>query len=86
MLHRYADRAVLIHMKDRTVGAPTGFAMGSVAEHFTELGTGSIDWPELLQQAKRQGIKYAFLDQDETKEPVFDSMKQSFAYLKKLDV
>lgn len=86
MLHRYADRAVLVHMKDRTAGAPTGFAMGAVAEHFTELGTGSIAWPELLKQAKRQGIKYAFLDQDETKPPVFESMKQSFGYLKRLDV
>jgi sugar phosphate isomerase/epimerase len=86
IIHRYADRAVLIHMKDRTPGAPTGFAMGSVAEHFTELGTGSIAWPELLKQAKQQGIKYAFLDQDETKEPVFESMKQSYDYIKKINV
>ncbi|MBB5058317.1 sugar phosphate isomerase/epimerase [Granulicella aggregans] len=86
MLKRYADRLVLFHMKDRTVGAPTGFAMGAVAEHFTELGTGSIAWPELLKQAKRQGVKYAFLDQDKTKPPVFESMKESFDYLKKLNV
>jgi sugar phosphate isomerase/epimerase len=86
MLAKYKDRARLIHMKDRIKGAPTGFAMGPTAEHFTELGTGSLDWPALLKQARSQGIKYAFLDQDETAGPVFTSMTESFDYLKKLSV
>jgi len=86
MLRQYADRAVLIHLKDRTPGAPTGYVMDASAHHFTELGKGSIAWPELLKQARRQGIKYAFLDQDETSEPVLESMKQSFDYLKKINV
>ena len=86
MLKRYADRLVLFHMKDRLAGAPTGFEMGKVAEHFTELGTGTIAWPALLKQARALGVKYAFLDQDETKGPVLESMTQSFGYLKKLDV
>ena len=86
ILAKYKDRAKLIHLKDRTVGAPTGFAMGPVAEHFTELGTGSIAWPALLKQARSQGIKYAFLDQDETAIPVSESMNESYAYLKKLNV
>lgn len=82
MLRKYADRARLIHLKDRKAGAATGFAMGPVAEHFTELGTGTIAWPALIEQAKQQGIRYAFLDQDETAGPVIASMKESFAYLK----
>jgi len=86
MLAKYKDRARLIHLKDRTPGAPTGFEMGKVAEHFTELGTGTIAWPALLAQARSQGIKYAFLDQDETSGPVFESMAKSFSYLKKLNV
>ena len=86
MMKRYSDRTVLVHLKDRIAGAPTGFAMDGTARNFTELGKGSIAWPELLKQAKRQGVKYAFLDQDDTKEPVLESMKESFDYLKKLDV
>jgi sugar phosphate isomerase/epimerase len=82
MLAKYADRARLIHLKDRKAGAATGFAMGPVAEHFTELGKGTIAWPALIEQAKRQGIRYAFLDQDETSGPVIASMTESFAYLK----
>jgi sugar phosphate isomerase/epimerase len=82
MLAKYADRARLIHLKDRQAGAPTGFVLDASAEHFTELGKGSIAWPALIEQAKRQGIRYAFLDQDETAGPVVDSMTASFAYLK----
>jgi sugar phosphate isomerase/epimerase len=86
ILASFADRARLIHLKDRTAGAPTGFVMGPSAAHFTELGKGSIAWPKLLEQAKRQGIKYAFLDQDETAGPVVESLATSFAYLKGLNV
>jgi sugar phosphate isomerase/epimerase len=82
MLAKYANRARLIHLKDRLAGAPTGFVMGASAEHFTELGKGTIAWPTLIEQAKRQGIRDAFLDQDETAGPVVESMTESFAYLK----
>jgi sugar phosphate isomerase/epimerase len=86
MLTKYADRARLIHLKDRTAGAPIGYVLGPSAEHFTELGKGTIDWPGLIAQAKRQGIRYALLDQDETAGPVLDSMRESFAYLKTLHI
>jgi len=84
MLAKYADRARVIHLKDRTAGAPIGYEMGPSAEHFTELGKGTIDWPKLIAQAKRQGIRYAFLDQDETAGPVVESMSESFAYLHRI--
>ena len=50
-------------------------------QHITELGKGSIPWQPLISQARAQGVKLAFLDQDETKLPVFESMKESFDYL-----
>jgi len=86
MLAKYADRARVIHLKDRTAGAPIGYEMGSSAEHFTELGKGTIPWPKLIAQARRQGIQYAFLDQDETAGPVIASMSESFTYLKTLGI
>jgi sugar phosphate isomerase/epimerase len=82
MLAKYKERARLIHLKDRRAGAATGFVMGPSAEHFTELGKGTIAWPALIEQAKRQGIQYAYLDQDETAGPVVVSMAESFGYLK----
>ncbi len=86
MLTRHADRARLIHLKDRTPNAPTSYDMDATSEHFTELGKGTIHWPALLAQARKQGIRYAFLDQDETSEPVLQSMKESYAYLHSLKV
>ncbi len=86
MLKKYANRVRLVHMKDRVAGAPTGYDMGKVAEHFTELGKGSLTWTVLLAQAKAQGVRHAFLDQDETAGPVMESMRESFAYLKTLQI
>lgn len=86
MLTRYADRVVLIHMKDRTPDAPVTYNMDKESEHFTDVGKGTIDWPKLLGQAKRQGVKYAFVDQDETAGPVVDSLRASYGYLKTLKV
>jgi sugar phosphate isomerase/epimerase len=85
MMKTYKNRVKLIHLKDRTPGAPTSYTMGPEGQHFTEMGKGSIDWPKLLAQAKWQGIRYAYLDQDETAGPVMESMTESFAYLKGLN-
>ena len=86
VLADYSDRVKLIHLKDRTAGAPTGFIPDASAQHFVELGKGTIAWPKLLAQAKKQGIQYAFLDQDETAGPVVDSMAASYTYLKGINV
>jgi sugar phosphate isomerase/epimerase len=84
MIRRHADRVVLIHMKDRTANAPTSFDMDKHSEHFTELGTGTLDWPAILTLAYQQGVRYAFLDQDETSLPVPQSMAISNKYLRSL--
>jgi sugar phosphate isomerase/epimerase len=86
MLKKYADRAVLVHMKDRTSNAPTPYYIvdEKATSYCTELGQGTIDWPALLKQAHRQGIRYAYLDQDDTKIPVAQSMKESRAYLRRI--
>jgi sugar phosphate isomerase/epimerase len=86
MLIRHADRVRLVHMKDRVANAPTSFNVDASSDHFVELGKGTIAWPRLLAQARKQGIRYAFLDQDETSGPVFASMKESYAYLSTLKV
>jgi sugar phosphate isomerase/epimerase len=83
VLKKHADRAVLIHMKDRKANSPVGYDMDH-APYFTELGTGTITWPAILEQARKQGIKYAFVDQDETALPIPVSMKKSSAYLKSI--
>jgi sugar phosphate isomerase/epimerase len=83
-LKKYRDRVRLLHVKDRLAGAPTSYADDATAEHFTELGKGAIPWPALLTQARQEGIRYVFLDQDKTEMPVLQSLQQSFAYLQTL--
>jgi sugar phosphate isomerase/epimerase len=83
-LRKYRDRVRLLHVKDRIAGAPTSFAEDATAEHFTELGKGSIPWLALLTQARQQDIRYVFLDQDKTEMPVLECLRQSFAYLQTL--
>lgn len=84
VLQQHADRAVLIHLKDRKANAPTSFNMDAPSEHFTELGTGTIAWPAILEQARKQGIQYAFLDQDGTALPIPESMRKSRTYLRSI--
>lgn len=86
MLTSHANRVRLVHMKDRVANAPTSFNVDPSSDHFTELGKGTIAWPRLLTQARKQGIRYAFLDQDETSGPVLESMKTSYAYLRTLKI
>jgi sugar phosphate isomerase/epimerase len=83
-LRKYRDRVRLLHVKDRITGAPTSYAADNTAEHFTELGKGSIPWPAILTQARQQDIRYVFLDQDKTEMPVLESLQQSSIYLQKL--
>lgn len=83
-LRRYRNRIHLLHVKDRIAGVPTSYAADTTAEHFTELGKGTIAWPALLHQARHQGIRYVFIDQDKTEMPVLESLKQSLAYLRTL--
>jgi len=86
MLAKYANRARLVHLKDRKPNSPTSYDMEASSEHFTEIGKGTVQWTALLSQTHKQGIKYAFVDQDETSEPVLDSLKESYAYLRTLKV
>ena len=87
MLKKHADRAVLVHLKDRVANAPQSFIVNDAATSYcTELGKGTVNWPALLKQAHSQGIRYAYLDQDDTKIAVDESMKQSREYLKTLHV
>jgi sugar phosphate isomerase/epimerase len=80
MMTKYSNRLVMIHLKDRVAGSPVNYSPRD-EQHIIELGQGSIGWKPLISQALAQGVKLALLDQDETKLPVFESMKVNFEYL-----
>ncbi len=84
MLERHADRIRLLHLKDRLPGFPATQQLNETAEHFTEVGTGTLDLKQILQVAERQGIKYMFVEQDSTIIPPMESLRVSYKNIETL--
>lgn len=49
---------------------------------FAEVGTGSIDFKKIFAQAKLAGVKHLFVEQDKITIEPFDSVTQSYKYVK----
>jgi sugar phosphate isomerase/epimerase len=65
LLQRYGKRWALMHVKDMKKGTPVGLFTGhSDVNNDVALGTGTIDWPPILQAAARAGIKYYFIEDE----------------------
>lgn len=51
---------------------------------FTEVGSGQIDYINIVQNAKQSGLEYAFVEQDDIYMPnKFESIKKSYDYVQK---
>jgi sugar phosphate isomerase/epimerase len=72
---KYPGRFPLWHLKD----------MDMKEKHSTEFGKGGLDVKKMLQNAKRAGMKYFFVEQEEYSGTAFDCLKYNMDYLKKLN-
>jgi len=83
LLAKYPDRWSLLHIKDMLKDFPrpdhTG---GSPATAKVAVGTGQINWSEVLATAQKIGVKHYFLE-DETTAPL-RSIPESLQYLRGL--
>jgi sugar phosphate isomerase/epimerase len=50
---------------------------------FTEVGNGVIDFKRIFAQSKTAGMKYFFVEQDQTPGSPFDSIQKSIAHIKR---
>jgi sugar phosphate isomerase/epimerase len=85
LMQKYSERLALIHIKDRKPA--TGFTYSPFdphADHFTEAGSGTIDWKATLGEARRLGVKQYFVDQDGTDLPLDESLRRNWNYLSQL--
>ncbi len=58
--------------------------MDNTPDHsFTEVGSGIIDYKEIFKYKKLSGMQYFFVEQDQVKIPVYESIAKSLDYLKK---
>jgi len=72
--NKYPGRFPLWHLKD----------MNKTAKHSTEFGKGDIGLKALLAQAKKSGMKYYFVEQEEYTLSPLEAMQYDFDYLKQL--
>ena len=84
MFQQYSNRIQLLHLKDRKPGFPTTQVKNAAAEHFTEIGAGTIHWQEILAAAEKNGVKHLFVERDSGDLQAMESLRISYENLQKI--
>lgn len=82
LLKKYGKRWKMLHLKDLRKGVPKDRTGLTSPENDVALGTGEIDIPGILREAKKIGIKHYFIEDESSH--VNTQVPQSIAYLKSL--
>ncbi len=85
MLAKLSGRVPLVHLKDKAKGTPVMYQESVDRSAFKEVGHGVLDWPKILRAAESAGVVHYFVEQDQTPGDPLASLRQSFAYLSKLN-
>ena len=83
LLQKYPGRFLSLHLKDRKKGTPNSSNGQADPEATVVLGTGDIDIASVVAEAKKQGIRYFFLEDESSR--VVSQIPKSLTYLKNLD-
>jgi sugar phosphate isomerase/epimerase len=84
---RYPGRFPLVHVKDLVKKPAEGpnAAFDKVFPDLADVGKGgAIDWKRIFSHSKEAGIQHYFVEHDTPKAP-FDSLKNSYDYLSRLE-
>jgi sugar phosphate isomerase/epimerase len=80
----HAGRVRMLHLKDKREGLPTSFLDSSLPpDAFQPVGSGVLDFAEILRAANEVGVRHAFVEQDHSPDPLA-AIQQSSEYLKSL--
>lgn len=82
LLKKYGNRWKLIHLKDLRKGTKKDLTGKTGPENIVPLGTGEVDIPGVIREAKKIGIEHFFIE-DESLD-VKNNVPKSIAYLKSL--
>jgi sugar phosphate isomerase/epimerase len=74
-VQKYGGRCPLVHVKD--LKAPG-------TKETTEVGTGVVDIKGIVRQAEKSGVDWLIVEQDQSSLPALESVRLSFANLKKM--
>ncbi|MDA3961648.1 MAG: sugar phosphate isomerase/epimerase [Planctomycetota bacterium] len=75
-INKVAGRQTVVHMKD--YGVPAGENQGA----FCEVGNGNLEWDSLIPLLDKTGVQWFAVEQDQCPGDEFESVTQSFNYLK----
>ena len=80
LLAKYAGRWSLMHLKDIRKGAQTGIYTGHAPlTDDVPLGTGQVNWPAVLKEAAKVGVKYYFIEDESP--TVLEALPVTMKYL-----
>jgi sugar phosphate isomerase/epimerase len=83
LLGKYPNRWSLMHLKDMRKGARTGVYTGHAPlTDDVPLGTGQVNWPEVLKKAAEVGVQYYFIEDESP--TVLDALPVSTKYLQEI--
>jgi sugar phosphate isomerase/epimerase len=82
LLRQYKGRVASLHLKDKDPGAGTSLVESGVPRTaFVEVGSGALDFPGILGEARDAGVRHYFVEQDQTPGDPVESLRKSYAYL-----
>ena len=64
LLYKYKGRWKMAHLKDIRKGVPNDLTGGTSTHNDVAVGTGQINYPEVLKAAKAVGVKYYFIEDE----------------------
>ena len=64
LLHKYKGRWKLVHLKDIRKGIANDLTGGTDTHNDVAVGTGQINYPEVIKAAKAAGIKHYFIEDE----------------------
>jgi sugar phosphate isomerase/epimerase len=82
LLKKYGNRWKLMHLKDLKKGVKKDLTGSTSQENDVALGTGEIDIPGVLREAKKIGIKHYFIEDESSR--ITTQVPQSIQYLRSL--
>ncbi|MBZ5620074.1 MAG: sugar phosphate isomerase/epimerase [Acidobacteriia bacterium] len=85
LLGKLSGRVPLLHLKDKEKDTPLMYKEAVARTAFKEVGHGVIDWPKVLNAAASAGVSHYIVEQDQTPGDPLESLRQSFAYVSKLN-
>jgi sugar phosphate isomerase/epimerase len=77
LLNKYGSRFELMHVKDMKKGTERNLTGKSNVNNDVEVGTGEMNWPGILEAARRAGVKWYFIEDeaDDVKQHIPGTLK-----------